>query len=47
MCTRMIVGVMIANKLGLLNYNVAKLFTYLVKAVKRAKADLEKYKWNT
>ncbi len=45
MCTRMIVGVMIANKLGLLNYNVAKLFAYLVKAVKRAKADLEKYKW--
>lgn len=45
MCTRMIVGVMIANKLGLLDYNVAKLFAYLVKTVKRAKADLEKYRW--
>lgn len=45
MCTRMIVGVMIANKLGLLQYNVAKLFVYLVKQVKRAKADIEKYKW--
>lgn len=45
MCTRMIVGVMIANKLGLLNYNVAKLFAYLVKTVKCAKADLEKYRW--
>ena len=45
MCTRMIVGVMIANKLGLLQYNVAKLFAYLVKQVKHAKADIEKYKW--
>lgn len=45
MCTRMIVGVMIANKLGLLSYNVAKLFAYLVKQVRIAKADLDKYKW--
>lgn len=45
MCTRMIVGVMIANKLGLLSYNVAKLFVYLVKQVRAAKADLDKYKW--
>lgn len=45
MCTRMIVGVMIANKLGLLSYNVAKLFAYLVKQVRTAKADLDKYKW--
>ncbi len=40
MCTRMIVGVMIANKLGLLSYNVAKLFAYLVKQVRAAKTDL-------
>lgn len=45
MCTRMIVGVMIANKLGLLSYNVAKLFAYLVKATQKAKAEIEKYKW--
>lgn len=45
MCTRMIVGVMIANKLGLLSYNVAKLFAYLVKQVRSSKADLDKYKW--
>lgn len=45
MCTRIIVGVMIANKLGLVKYNVAKLFAYLVKVAKQAKADLEKYKW--
>lgn len=45
MCTRMIVGVMIANKLGLLSYNVAKLFAYLVKQVRAAKTDLDKYKW--
>ena len=45
MCTRMIVGVMIANKLGLLPYNVAKLFAYLVKQVRAAKTDLDKYKW--
>lgn len=45
MCTRMIVGVMIANKLGLVKYNVAKLFAYLVKQVRAAKADLDKYKW--
>ena len=45
MCTRMIVGVMIANKLGLLQYNVAKLFAYLIKQVKRAKSEIEKYKW--
>lgn len=45
MCTRMIVGVMIANKLGLVNYNVAKLFAYLVKQVKKAKKDLSKYRW--
>lgn len=45
MCTRMIVGVMIANKLGLLDYNVAKLFAYLVKATNKAKAEIEKYKW--
>ena len=45
MCTRMIVGVMIANKLGLLSYNVAKLSAYLVKQVCAAKTDLDKYKW--
>lgn len=45
MCTRMIVGVMIANKLGLVKYNVAKLFAYLVKQIRAAKTDLDKYKW--
>ena len=45
MCTRMIVGTMIANKLGLVQYNVAKLFAYLVKAVKKAKAEIEKFEW--
>ena len=45
MCTRMIVGVMVANKLGLLNYNVAKLFAYLVKAVQKARGEIDKYKW--
>lgn len=45
MCTRMIVGVMIANKLGLLSYNVAKLFAYLVKSVNAARAEIEKHKW--
>ena len=45
MCTRMIVGIMIANKLGLVQYNVAKLFAYLVKQVRAAKIEIEKYKW--
>lgn len=46
MCTRMIVGVMIANKLGLLNYNVAKLFAYLVKQVERSKKEIDGYQWS-
>lgn len=46
MCTRMIVGTMIANKLGLVQYNVAKLFAYLVKQVKRAKGEIDKYQWS-
>lgn len=45
MCTRMIVGVMIAKKLGLVDYNVAKLFAYLVKQVRNSRRDLDKYKW--
>lgn len=45
MCTRMLVGVMIANKLGLVRYNVARLFAYLVKSVKKAKAEIEKFVW--
>lgn len=45
MCTRMIVGVMIAKKLGLVDYDVAKLFAYLVKSVKKAKAEVEKFVW--
>ena len=34
MCTRMLVGVMIANKLGLINYDVDNLFDYMVSVIK-------------
>lgn len=45
MCTRMIVGTMIAKQLGLVQYNVAKLFAYLVRVVQQAKRDIDKYRW--
>lgn len=46
MCTRIIVGTQIAVKLGLVNYDVAKLFGYLVEQVKAAKSSIDKFKWS-
>lgn len=46
MCTRMIVGVMIANKLGLVKYDVAKFFAYLVKVAINSRDNIDKYKWS-
>lgn len=46
MCTRMIVGVMIAKQLGLVDYDVAKFFVYLVNLVNRSRADIDQYKWS-
>lgn len=45
MCTRMIVGVILANKIGLLSYDVTKFFAYLLKVVAKAKAEVEKHQW--
>lgn len=46
MCTRMLVGTMIARLLGLVDYDLKGLFAYLVKLVKAAKLEVGKYVWS-
>ena len=43
MCTRMLVGVAIARKLGLVSYSFTHLFAYLVKTVRQAKESIDTY----
>lgn len=45
MCTRMLVGILIANRLELVSYDITNLFHYLVNIVKRARKEIDKYKW--
>lgn len=46
MCTRLIVGNMLARHLGLVGYNNKELFKYLVIQVKRAVMDIDRFQWS-
>lgn len=43
MCTRMLVGISIARKLGLVQYDLSRLFLYFVAAVKKARESVDRY----
>lgn len=45
MGVRLIVGAMIANKLGIIEYDIAGIFAYLKRLVKQSRADMQRHEW--